>query len=242
MRILSFDVASKSLAVSIVNVNGEWRRDLREVREGFGGVDMSGMGAVEACEHVLRYVSKVREVVDGLVSVEMIDVVDLIPGEKLKGSSPVVRANRLRAYLDGLGRRLEGEYKVLLEYQMGPNDKSRSVCSQLLYHFSCGDGGFRCVNESLAGGRVGSPVYDVEIVGPSLKNKISFDKPHQYFVKKYAKMYDANKKHSVCNLEYWVRRNKLEKMVERVPKKNMDDVADSVMMALAWVILKSGVV
>ena len=84
--------------------------------------------------------------------------------------------------------------------------------------------------------------YDIEIVGPSLKNKINFDKGKnlQFFMNKYAKPYDANKKHSVANFLKWVNAKNIINMVENIPKKNLDDIADSVNMALAWIFIKSG--
>ena len=67
------------------------------------------------------------------------DVVDLIPNKKIKDTNVITRSNRLKSYLNYIDTLLINEIKsnnenhiikVLLEYQMGPNDKSRNVCSK----------------------------------------------------------------------------------------------------------------
>lgn len=248
MRILSFDVASKSLALSIINFNDDWKHSLNQLKLSFRAVDVENMTAYDVCDHVMDYMDKLERILDDMFVPELFDVVDLIPGKKLKDTTPIVRANRLNSYLSCVDRYMsdkhESECKVLLEYQMGPNDKSRNVCSQILYHFSNGDGKFKNTNKTLLGIPNEEIAYDVEIVGPSLKNKINFDKdkPHQYFIQKYAKTYDANKKHSVWNFLRWVDMKGIQPMIVGIPKKNMDDIADSVNMTLAWLFIKSGLI
>ena len=194
MRILSFDVASKSLAISIISFDDNWEISLNNIKTSFRLIKTGDMTAKEVCQHVLTYIDKLEALLDNMIVPELFDVIDLIPGKKLKDTTPVLRSNRLYSYLNYLDIYLSAmytdiKYKVLLEYQMGPNDKSRNVCSQIMYHYSQYDKGFKNTCQAINNIQQHDRIqYDVEIVGPSLKNKINLvsDKPHQYFIQKYA--------------------------------------------------------
>lgn len=258
MHILSYDIASKSLALSIIYFNDKWKDNLTDIKKSFKQTKYQD--AMELCKHAIKHIEKIEQLFNNLIVPKLFDVVDLIPGKKLKDTTPILRASRLRGYLNKVDSyylqnlaNINDSCKVLLEYQMGPNDKSRNVGSQILYHYSMMDNAFKrtyvkpCntetqnVDDNPFADITIEIRYDVEIVGPSLKNKLNFDKekPHQYFIKKYAKMYDANKKHSTTNLLYWVKKNNVEHMIENIPKKNIDDIADAVNMTLAWIFIKS---
>jgi len=254
MYIISYDVASKSLALSIIYFNDNWATDLQKINDDFQK-EIILMNPLDVCKCALKYIDKLELLIDTLIVPKIFDVVDLIPGEKLKDTSPILRASRLKSYLTMVDEvylkkyfnPLSGEkYKVLLEYQMGPNDKSRSVCSQILYHYAPLDIGFKKThidnnqnNSCIIGNSV---IYDVEIIGPSLKNKINLIKNqhHSFFIKKYAKSYDANKAHSKSNFLQWVKTKKVEYMIKNIKKKNIHDIADSATMTLAWIYIKSG--
>ena len=259
MHILSYDIASKSLALSIIKFNTNWKSDLSDIQKSFNDYD-SDISGIEFARHALNHINKIYKLVDEMIVPILFDVVDLIPNQKLKDTTPVIRSARLATYLrmiDTLYLNTNEKYKVLLEFQMGPNDKSRNVCSQILCYYSAFDVGFKTtythdlvsfnnqlVDDTEFSERIynSRDNYDIEIVGPSLKNKINFDKEKnlQFFMNKYAKPYDANKKHSVANFLKWVNAKNIIIMVENIPKKNLDDIADSVNMALAWIFIKSG--
>ena len=40
-------------------------------------------------------------------------------------------------------------------------------------------------------------------------------------------------------MNYFLKTNKLEHMLANIKNKNLDDIADSITMALAWIILKN---
>ena len=301
MFIISYDIASKSLAMSIIYFNDEWRDDLQKINTEFHNEKQTCDTSVDLCKCVLKYIDKLEALVDGLIKPIILDVVDLIPGKKLKETSVILRASRLASYLKYVDFLIDthigygNKHKVLLEYQMGPNDQSRNVGSQILLHYATVDTGFKCVHgvaskicdfkgsddsQNLSA-TVASKIcdfkgsddsqnllatvadmnafndklielehenqldrYDVEIVGPSLKNKINLvkDQPHSFFIQKYTKSYDANKAHSKANFLYWIKTKKAELMIKNIKKKNLDDIADSVNMTLAWIHLKSGLI
>ena len=337
MFIISYDIASKSLAMSIIYFIDEWRDDLQKINTEFHNEKQTCDTSVDLCKCVLKYIDKMEALVDGLIKPIILDVVDLIPGKKLKETSVILRASRLASYLKYVDFLIDthigygNKHKVLLEYQMGPNDQSRNVGSQILLHYATVDTGFKCVHgvaskicdfkgsddsqnlsatvaskiELISIGNnfifkgsddsqnlsatVASKIelisignnfifkgsddsqnlsatvadmnafndklielehenqldrYDVEIVGPSLKNKINLvkDQPHSFFIQKYTKSYDANKAHSKANFLYWIKTKKAELMIKNIKKKNLDDIADSVNMTLAWIHLKSGLI
>ena len=72
-----------------------------------------------------------------------------------------------------------------------------------------------------------------------LGNDIIGEKPYSYFINKYAKAYDANKAHSKNNFLYWTKYKNIEYMIKDIKKKNLDDIADSCNMILAWIFMKS---
>jgi hypothetical protein len=86
--------------------------------------------------------------------------------------------------------------------------------------------------------------YTIEIIGPSLKNKINInhDKPRQFFIDKYVKTYDANKKHSISNMLAWLESKDMTHIISNIKKSNWADIADSMTMTIAWILIKSGLV
>jgi hypothetical protein len=251
MHILSYDVASKSLAMSLIKFNDNWKSDLDEIQTSFKkGIE--NKSPVEICQSVLDNINKLYELLDTLIQPLVLDVVDLIPGKKVKETDVILRANRLRGYLKYIDETYlkdihdsdTSPYHVLVEYQMGPNNKSNSVCSQILYHYATPDCGFKGTTDFIENVEPYTikPKCTVEIIGPSLKNKLNLDidKPRHFFIAKYAKTYDANKKHSVANMKYWLKTKNAEHMLSNINTKNLDDIADSVTMTLAWLFIKSG--
>ena len=250
MIIISYDVASKSLALSVINFNENWKDDLDKILPYYNKIKEASIE--DKCDAILMYLTRLNDIIDNIIEPILFDVVDLIPGKKLKETDTIMRAERLKAYLISVDNfissykvnnppREKTNYntKILLEYQMGPNDKSRNVGSQILYHYSNSDNGFKSSYIASPGEIVKD--VSIEIIGPSLKNKINLDPANNYqsFIRKYTKTYDANKKHSIANMMIWLKRkNKLE-MISKIKKSNYDDIADAITMTLAWIYLRN---
>ena len=257
MYIVSYDVASKSLALSIIKFNNNWELDLSNLVFSFIS-DINDKSSIEICEIAISYILKLRTLLDTLIQPILLDVVDLIPNKKIKETDAILRTNRLRGYLTYIDNNYTNKmdnFQVLIEYQMGPNNKSNNVFSQIIYHYSSSDSEFKnslpnniIENTSIKNTSIENTSIEkkcaVEIIGPSLKNKINLDKnfPRQYFIEKYSKTYDANKKHSIANLKYWIKTKNAEHMLENIKSKNLDDIADSVTMTLAWIFIKSNLI
>ena len=243
MHIISYDIASKSLAISIIYFNKNWKSELKTKRDSYNSNISKLDNPIDICKYTINYLLEIDKLASELINLIYVDIIDLIPGEKLKDTTAILRTSRLKSYLKAIDKKLvdlNDDIIVLLEYQMGPNDKSRNVCSQILYHYSDSDSNFSNVNIIDKPNNLHK--YKIEILGPSLKNKINFIKetPYSYYTRKYTKLYDANKNHSKENFIYWINKNKMTHMIKNIKKKNLDDIADSFNMAFAWLLFKSG--
>ena len=252
MLIVSFDIASKSLAVSIIDFDDNYRDKLCTITTNFRN-SIKSMEAMDAAKFALSTLDQIEKVYDCMVKLLLIDVVDLIPGKKVKDTTSILRSSRLAGYLEKVdvlidqcvksGYRGSQEIKLLLEYQMSTNFKSNFIFAQIMGHYSKKSYEFKNSTGTIKKNSTGaikknSPEFDVIVIGPSLKNKLELDKSktHSYFIEKYAKKYDANKAHAKSNLLYWLKQCGKEDMIKGIKKKNIDDIADSVTQTLSWII------
>lgn len=175
-------------------------------------------------------VDKIRDAVNSYVAIRHLKVYDVTEGKKI---GTVDRAHLLRGCLNSVDAALSElpepwrtPHTVLVEYQMSANDKSRCVSQQLVYHYA---------------GREG---VTVELVGPSLKNKVCFTKELEYgvFAERYASKYTANKNHAKANLLYWLQLYDMKGVIEAgaIRKANLDDVADAFMQIFGWMVRQGG--
>lgn len=216
MYVISFDVATKSLAVSIIKYNVFLNEELKKSYEKY--LSRRDTSNVEILiKQYNELLCEVNRLLDTEIEILYMDVVDLIPGKKLKDTSIIERTKSLASYLrdfDKIVTETTESPVVLIEYQMGPNDKSRAVSSQIMYHFAD---------------------YTVYLVGPSLKNTLIVNEEnYSEFAEKYRSNYLANKNHSKCNFLKIIKHLKKEEMIKNIKKKNIDDIADSVLMSIAW--------
>ena len=233
MRIVSFDCANKSLGVSILNYNLNISKDIKlkydmylaekaELLKNFNDIKMNKL-----LEKYIKLLDETIKLVSNKITIEFLDVVDLIPGKKVKETDPVYRTDKLYDYLNNIidplvNFTIDKEYIFLLEFQMGPNVKSGTVSAQIMYHlmkYKNGD--------------------NIKLIGPSLKNKIIIGGSHnnyKNYIEKYTTNYGANKAHSKQNFLDLLKYLDSEIMIKDIKKKNIDDIADSVLMSLAFVL------
>lgn len=241
LYIISFDIAIKSLAVAIFKINDKWKTELHLEQEKLKLANLSTIKPI---------LENIGLIYDSIIVPIYLDVIDLVPNQKIKETTAELRSARLKTFLNLLDDIIkekinnldDNKFKILLEYQMGSNDLSRNICSQILFYYSQLDYGFSCANSNqYAYADIGKK-YSVEIIGPSLKNKINFKCNHAEFVKKYSNNYNANKAHSKCNFLYWINYTQNQHLIGNIKKKNLDDIADATNMAIAWLYLKSDIV
>lgn len=115
MRVLSFDIANKSLAHCCVDRNENWVSQMLQTK------------TIHEAEEVVN--TSVKWVSGG--------VTDLIPGRKLKDTTIHERTVALKRLLLKL-KELHPDV-VLVEYQMSANYNANAVFNQIIYEFTSDD-------------------------------------------------------------------------------------------------------
>lgn len=199
-KILSFDCANRSLAVCYASIN---------------------KNAYNTLISAIKSSTDTKQLYLDYVKIHFIKVYDLTRGVKL---DTVQRAILLKAQLKEIDENInqleDSSYsKVLVEYQMSANDKSRNVSNQIIYHY--------CDKAA---------TYSV---GPSLKNKVDFSSDlslsHGDFLAKYSSKYTANKNHTKNNFLYYLIKTDNKEILKSLCKKNYDDAADSFLQIIGFV-------
>jgi len=222
MFTISIDTATKSMAVSIIQYNLEIDDQVYTLYKTYLVDKKKTTTAVELLQLYIDLLDCVINLVDNRIQIHYLNVVDLIPGQKVAETDVVFRTRQLYSYLteiDVILDKLEGPKLFLLEYQMGPNVQSNMISSQLLYHFS---------KYSDA---------EIKILGPSLKNKVYIggdDAKYFNFLEKYKTLYAVNKNHTKYNFLKLMTYLDTHDKIAHIKKKNIDDIADSVLMSLAY--------
>jgi hypothetical protein len=232
MQIISFDVATKSLAVSIISYNYNFAEAMTKIGVKYQEYrDYKRNSSLAGVDYISDILGKYAELLDqvnaimgAMFTIEYLEVKDLIPNQKIKDTNIIERTVKLQEYLAHIDTLLPNDpaqCKVLIEYQMGPNDKSRTISSQIMYHFA------KYTPQGL----------DIQLVGPTLKNKIFLlndpNSIYSRFVEKYTTNYAANKNHSKYNFLKIIDIYGYHRLIKNIPKKNIDDIADSALMSIA---------
>jgi hypothetical protein len=231
--IIGIDAATKSLALSVIsyrNVDDAYAAaaqcldDYRAKKLAIGPAKLHALaGAVD----------DITEILTNRCVVEQVRVVDLLPGQKVNSVDVITRAHALAKYMAEIDvcvrPYINAQTHILIEYQMGPNDKSRTVSHQIIYHMVAT-----------------YPEAHVHIIGPSAKNKLYIegidDSRLEYHMAKHFRNYTANKNHAKALLRHIVPycKEPIQLAIDAVAKKNMDDVADAVTMSISWAIKNIG--
>ena len=149
------------------------------------------------------------------------ETVDLFPDKYDKDISTVERIKATAKYVKSriepsIAKNIKtNKYKVIIEFQMGSNAKSRMISSALIALFAD---------------------YEVILVGPSLKNKVSLreNSRYCYFIENRSTSYNANKAHTKYNFKL------LEEVFgTKIPVSSTADrghIADSVMQVIGYLL------
>ncbi|MGL5935452.1 MAG: hypothetical protein ACRCZI_07490 [Cetobacterium sp.] len=246
MNIISFDTATKSLAISFIKYNINYKQELNDLYKEYKSKKFNTKNSKSVDELLLiidnynKLLQNAINVLDSRIIIKHLIVVDLIPDKKIAETDAIYRTQKLHEFMhtefDSMLRKYVNDehMQFLLEYQMGPNIKSNAISTQLIYHLMkySKDNNYK----------------GIELVGPSLKNKVYIgDNQHSNFIEKYKTNYAANKNHTKTNFLALIdilkknatRNNNIEDInIENIKKKNIDDIADSVFMSLAFIFKK----
>lgn len=211
MYYLSIDCANKSLAIGLYVINNiqNWDKSLLDILK-----TVNNGGSIDLINNFL----------DNIINIKFLKVVDLIPNKKVKDTNIIERTIILKKYINDIKTQIKeitnNKISVLIEYQMNSNDKSRAVFNQLLYAF--GD----------------TELYSLHIINPCLKNKVYLcdSLKHCRILQRYSKTYTANKVHCKENFLLFLKTFNKEKMINDISKKNIDDIADTFMQLLGFLL------
>lgn len=237
MYVLSIDTATKSLAISLIFYNLNLSNDIDKEYENYlkEKANINKDDSNKLFENYLNLLTKVDTLLENKIIIHHLEVIDLIPGKKVKEASIQEISKSLHNYLNNVidpiiakynkTDEIKNDWLFLLEKQMSPNNQSNSISSMIIYHLSKYDA-------------------EIQLVGPTLKNKIIVggSKSYSDALESHSTNYAANKSHSKgCFLEL-LKHLKKEDLLDvcQIKKKNVDDISDSTMQSLAYVIQYKG--
>ena len=214
MFYLSFDIANKSLAISLISFDKEYKKKINQIIN-------------NNYESTLISMNTLNKQLNNIINYHIYEVVDLIPQQKVKNTTIIYRSNKLKEYLNKLNINIQeiknknniDKLTVLIEYQPSFNEKSRTIYNQIIYEYSDNN------------------LYNIFIMNPLYKNKIYFNNElkHSSFMQKYNNNYIANKNHTKSNFLYFLDKYNLEHVIKNIKKKNLDDLGDSFMQIIAYI-------
>jgi hypothetical protein len=222
MYYLSFDVANKSLAVSLIYFNNFVKKYKYDTSK--------EINKIKSVNDLIEFNKKINSSIKYIYY----NVEDLIPGKKVKDTDILERSSSLKKYLykvkDIINTLKEEEnidkIYLLIEYQLSSNYNANAIYNQIIYEFSDDTN----VNTSHI-------IYEITIMNPSYKNKIYFNKDlkHSNFIQKYNNNYIANKNHTKANFLYFIKHFNLEHVIKGIKAKNIDDLADSFLQIFGFI-------
>lgn len=216
MWYLGFDCATKTFAYSLSHIDltrmEEYKKTLDDIQR------RKNVAAVDAVDALLAEAHKLDLDTKSMIKILCGKTINLVEYGSDYGT--VSRIKSLKKSIDehvlpAIACIPKDELLIVVEYQMGQNSDSRSIMYALVALFAD---------------------YEIVIVGPSLKNKVSLSKDGKYsvFLKKYKSSYSANKAHAVYNFEHIVRLFTSD--IGSLKKKDISHIADSFMQVVGFVL------
>lgn len=224
MYYLSFDVANKSLAVSLIYFNNVVKQYKNNINE--------KVSKINSTNDLIELNKKINNIIEYIYY----NVEDLIPDKKVKDTTILERSSSLKNYLYKIKEiinKLKEEKNIdkmhlLIEYQLSSNYNANAIYNQIIYEFS------NDININIDTSQV---IYEITVMNPSYKNKIYFhnDLKHSSFIQKYNNNYIANKNHTKANFLYFIKHFNLEHVIKGIKAKNIDDLADSFLQIFGFI-------
>jgi len=237
---LGWDCANKSLAWSHVTIDlgaknkisaelATMRRVMDEYAEGI----INNSIEIDAAflNGILESQNRLKHICNNFIIFHSWGVVDVIHGKKIKDTTEIERSKCLYNWLKSSPvsiSKVDSKTLVIIEHQPSKigsktNNKSTMVSHQLMFYYA---------------------ERDSVIVNPKLKNKITLSDDLKYvdYVNRLkarrkdpkGAIYTARKQHSRDSFIYLLKILGKDHVLADIPKKNLDDLADSFIQILAY--------
>lgn len=237
---LGWDCANKTLAWSYVTIDthlfaklkilSDMMSDLMHTWVGNGGSEMLHMNLEdpEFVDELLSIINAANYFVDNFLQYHSAGVADILDGRKVSDTDEIERTRALSSFLNKFVP-IDASAIVVIEHQPSKvgaktNNKSTAVSYQLAFHYI---------------------KHNPIMISPKLKNNISLNDDLRFinFVQKMRKYkskkdaaYAARKAHSRENFLYLLASFDLEYITDNIPNAVLDDLADSTMQILAYLV------
>lgn len=254
MIIFGFDCGIVNLGISIVDFNYEYNSQLLAYNSRLLDILSNKYDYITLMANINKYIDLIDELVSNVVKIKYINCVQLACS--VEELSVVERINRLKAILCSLDQIAKPD-KVLIEYQMGPNDDMRTISSSITMYYTSGGSS---TNTYIMSNTKAKPLaneicykldlysirythvnrhIDCILVPPTLKNAYTLAPNGEYsnFIIKYTNK-TANKKHAVFNFKYFASLfdRPLYNCLLQHRDTSLYDIADSFMMIYSYLI------
>lgn len=254
--IISFDIANKSLAVAVLEINEINYYNLKNkiisensinnmnanenVNKKQDSVKKSSSiiktkKLISQIKNLNNKVSNILNSLNNNIIIHILEVKDLLDGKLLSDTNLIQRTHFLSKYLMNLDKLIKE--KINIEW-----GEIYNSCEVLIeYQMNSNDKSRTIQNQILYHYINKLNNERIHIVNPGLKNQIfcySSEKGiyNKYgdFIEKYSTNYSANKNHSkACFLDF-LKKRKCFDLVVKIKKKNLDDIADAFIMAIVF--------
>ena len=248
MIIFSYDCAIKNLGFCCIEFDENWRKKAAKLISRLQKIytDVDQLSKAEFIEKALSITKDIDNLLSNIFKLRFANIIDLIPGQKLKKVKYSDIFKRLKYIVECLNRQLPKPDVVLIETQMSVNDKARGISRYIEDTYSS----VEMPSGEITFALTSYPIIPIEIkqstsdhvntkvycINATIKNTYSIDKSvegsYEAFISKTSN-YTANKKHTTHNFKYYMEKSEQSNKIENVPNK-LDDVADAFMMAYGW--------
>lgn len=246
MIIFSFDSAVKNLGFCCISVNDTWQEETVALIDELNAFyDSIPENRAQTIKQMRGLTKKADTLINSVFEIKYMNIFDLIPGEQMSTKAYANVVRRLKYLLFCLTQQLPKPDIVLIEYQMGANDKSRGISRYIEEYFvglnadACNEITYSLPAYPLITAEVPDELCigpEIISVNPNLKNAYQVDSSdagsYTTFISKYTN-YTANKKHTTWNFQYFLKTRGIEDKIEGAVGK-LDDVSDAFMQAFAW--------
>ena len=127
--IASFDCANINLGICYIEYNENWKNEIKKINN-----KLSSVIENKKIKEIKEIIKKINIFLENIFKIRYINVINLLPNSNIKISINE-RTKKIKYLLNALDNMIQSDI-ILIEYQMGPNNKSGSISNQIVYHYT----------------------------------------------------------------------------------------------------------